>query len=390
MTDGDEVNKYNTNPLIDDTDGDGIIDGMEIEYGFDPLAYDEGKDGCVTVIVDTPEEERDENVTASVEITIKKENLTQATEIEKASKNDASWNSIDENSPWFIGVPYEFDCPQDFERAKLTFTYDTSVYTGDDETLQPRIYYYNEETNQLEEVENQSVDIEKGEVSAEVSHFSTYVLLSKRGFDRALSLNALMYKEGDYSADEIAVIFVVDCSGSMAGNDPITYIDGESTCKRKQLINDIVDEMKNQSDEDGKIAGKAGLILFNGDVISDEDDKKPVCSLTDDYSKFSDGLELIGNYGGTYFKPAINLAIEELKQTDLPSKNIIMISDGQDNEWSNLETVKKYFEDKDVNGEIVIHTIGLGAGVDQENLRNISTATGGEYFYAADADQFGF
>jgi hypothetical protein len=37
LNDGDEVNKYHTNPLLADTDGDGIPDGVEIQTGSNPL-----------------------------------------------------------------------------------------------------------------------------------------------------------------------------------------------------------------------------------------------------------------------------------------------------------------------------------------------------------------
>ena len=37
LTDGEEVNRYNTDPATPDTDGDGIPDGDEVELGLDPL-----------------------------------------------------------------------------------------------------------------------------------------------------------------------------------------------------------------------------------------------------------------------------------------------------------------------------------------------------------------
>ncbi|MBW8874728.1 MAG: hypothetical protein JF614_07160 [Acidobacteria bacterium] len=37
LLDGDELNRYHTNPLLRDTDGDGISDGLEIQSGSDPL-----------------------------------------------------------------------------------------------------------------------------------------------------------------------------------------------------------------------------------------------------------------------------------------------------------------------------------------------------------------
>lgn len=46
LLDGEEVNTYGTSPLIADTDGDGLSDGIEVnEYGTDPLLTDSDEDG---------------------------------------------------------------------------------------------------------------------------------------------------------------------------------------------------------------------------------------------------------------------------------------------------------------------------------------------------------
>jgi hypothetical protein len=37
LSDDDEIGIYGTNPLLEDTDGDGVNDGLEIEAGTDPL-----------------------------------------------------------------------------------------------------------------------------------------------------------------------------------------------------------------------------------------------------------------------------------------------------------------------------------------------------------------
>lgn len=37
LSHGDEVNLYQTNPLLADSDGDGVADGLEIQAGSDPL-----------------------------------------------------------------------------------------------------------------------------------------------------------------------------------------------------------------------------------------------------------------------------------------------------------------------------------------------------------------
>ena len=46
-SDGDEVNKYGTDPLVADTDGDGLDDGDEITLGTNPLVQDTDGDGII-------------------------------------------------------------------------------------------------------------------------------------------------------------------------------------------------------------------------------------------------------------------------------------------------------------------------------------------------------
>ena len=41
LTDDEEINVYQTNPLRADTDGDGLADGAEIANGLDPLNPDD-------------------------------------------------------------------------------------------------------------------------------------------------------------------------------------------------------------------------------------------------------------------------------------------------------------------------------------------------------------
>ena len=45
ISDGDEVNVHGTNPLIEDTDGDGLLDGEEIIHSANPLSADTDNDG---------------------------------------------------------------------------------------------------------------------------------------------------------------------------------------------------------------------------------------------------------------------------------------------------------------------------------------------------------
>ena len=49
LSDGDEARVHATDPLKPDTEGDGMSDGWEISYGFDPLLDDAAGPGIDAV-----------------------------------------------------------------------------------------------------------------------------------------------------------------------------------------------------------------------------------------------------------------------------------------------------------------------------------------------------
>lgn len=183
LSDYDEINKHNTNPLNEDTDGDGMLDGFEIEYGTGPLNKDSNGNGIIDgdesyeYIARTNESDRDPNISPSVTMEMQGRDLGDIT-ISKVSANDPFLNS---EIPGYIGSSFNFQTDVEFDNAIMTFEYDDSVITSN---FSPEIFYYNVEEQRLDRLDNQIHDEQSNTVSVEVEHFSSYILLNAYEWDQ--------------------------------------------------------------------------------------------------------------------------------------------------------------------------------------------------------------
>lgn len=116
----------------------------------------------------------------------------------------------------YIGSAYDFSLSgKSFDSAKISFTFDESLLNQ--ENFKPVIYYFNEETQILEELKT---DVKGNTASTTVSHFSTYILLNKTEFDKVWETEI---KPPEYEGDSevlLDIAFVIDYSQSMEENDP--------------------------------------------------------------------------------------------------------------------------------------------------------------------------
>ncbi|MCR5391609.1 MAG: cellulose binding domain-containing protein [Lachnospiraceae bacterium] len=175
ITDLDEITKHNTDPSVRDTDLDNAPDGWEIDNGYDPLAFD-----------------RSFSISASLGVISEANPVVASVNVETAGA-DVESLAIDKVKPHdnylitpsiagYLGDAYSFTIDGGLKQAELIFEYDVNLGTiGED--FQPRIYYLNETTGMLEELDNQTVT--PGRVTAPTTHFSTYLLLNKVAFDKA-------------------------------------------------------------------------------------------------------------------------------------------------------------------------------------------------------------
>lgn len=356
LSDGVEINVYNTDALNKDTDCDTVSDGDEIAIGSDPLISENSftahtsfgtlsEESPVAVEVDT-------NLSASQVGTLKIAPVTVA-------DNGHFSPSI----PGYLGNGFEITVDGNVTNATLTFNYDPS-FGEPDENFQPRIYYFNEEDKTFEELPNQTVG--NGKVSADIPHFSQYILLNKIEFDKVWNEEIKKpITDSEGYATNIDVSFVIDVSGSMSGSRLTTA---------KTALNSFIDALGEKD--------RAALIKFSeyssvlSELTTDKTSLKNKVSslsatgLTSMYRGFQSALDLLSDVNNTY-----------------GYKMIVLLSDGKDEPSTSYNSKYAPLVETAIANDIVVYTIGVGSGIDVSVLTKIANNTGGSYYHASSSSE---
>lgn len=347
LSDCDELNIYKTDPLNPDTDGDGASDGLEVQYGADPLSPE-------SQFVDTASSlpiSKLNPVAVSVTAEVSGEQLG-TLEVDSVSHMDNPF--LGSTLPGYLGESYELTSEGEINSAALTFTYDTSLGTVGNH-FEPRIYYYNPDTNKLEELPNQTV--ENGRVSAHIDHFSTYMLLDKLQFD-AFWAEEIQFVN---SSEGMEFTFVIDNSGSMSSND--------NRGLAKQLSKNFIAKLRD--------VDKASVISFSGDATV----RANMTGDVDTLNAAVDGISYNGS--STNGRSGLESALTQFDVEGVGRKFIIFLTDGRDTTTTSYHDIIQTALDQD----IVIYAIGM-ANASEAILRQIAEGTGGKYYYAyATTDQ---
>lgn len=351
LSDYDEVYIYHTNPLNEDTDSDGVNDGVEIEIGSNPLESELSfETAAATGAVD-----EHTAVAASAKV------VTDAAGAGTLQINELSLLDnplLSQSIAGYLGAAYNFSTNGTFKSAEITFHYDTTLGQIGSE-FQPRIYYFNEETGLLEELPDQVVT--DGTVSAQVPHFSTYILLNKVEFDKVWEAEIKTpQNQGDPQYTGIDVVFVIDSSGSMTSNDKSGI--------RKDAAKAFVDKLGEND--------RAAVVDFDSSASVYQ-------NFTSDHTSLYSAIDRVNSSGGTSLSAGMSTAISlftgsSYTRTDA-YKYIIFLTDG-DGSYSTSYTTTAH------DNNIVVYTIGLGSGVKESTLKPIADGTGGKYYFASTAD----
>ena len=157
-------------------------------------------------------------------------------------------------------------------------------------------------------------------------------------------------------------VFVMDCSDSMKGSDPMD-----------DRIKGVKQYLENMLPPDRAVivSIRSEAHLVNGHHLSQ------------DYQAIERDLEDISPSGGTNLKDGVALANKELLENGEPGKiwMEILLTDAKPDDEANIteETLQEAEENN-----ITIYTIGLGDEQDSDLLRYIARRTGGEYYSADD------
>ena len=346
LLDGEEVNIYGTNPLLIDTDGDSLSDYYELENGYNPLVAETSLEKTVSAL-----EYEGQLTKPSVTINGLKPEQVKSLSIRKVNSGLLANPEI----PGYIDGAYDFYVDGEFESAEMTFEFDESLFN--DPEFVPAIYYFNEELQLLEKLPNQVINGNK--ISTTVHHFSKYILLNSEKQDAVWEYK-IKYEEEIESFSRLDIVFVIDSSGSMGSNDPSDI--------RINVTRNFINKL-NENDRGAIVDFDSGA-----DVLSGFTSNKGSLSMAAGNIDSSGGTNL-----GAGISTAINLFANENYEEEKALKCIIMLTDGEG-------SYSSYLTSSAANQDIIIYTVGLGSSVDSGLLRSIANGTGGSYHSASNAN----
>ncbi|MCI8821576.1 MAG: VWA domain-containing protein [Lachnospiraceae bacterium] len=159
---------------------------------------------------------------------------------------------------------------------------------------------------------------------------------------------------------ELSLCFVLDVSGSM---------EGEALEHAKSAAGNLLNMLTGRQVQ-------AGLVKF-------ENSAEIVSELTESSGVLSRGIDSLTADGGTNISDGLRAGMEVL-QGGTGSQAIILLSDGEDSDTSQIETIKNQLAGRGIK----VYSVGVGYA-DSEYLRGISEATGGVYMQAVDTSGLG-
>ncbi len=166
--------------------------------------------------------------------------------------------------------------------------------------------------------------------------------------------------KADVGEQELSLCFVLDVSGSM---------EGEALENAKSAAGNLLSMLTGSQ-------AQVGLVKF-------ESFAEIVSGLTESSGVLSRGIDSLTASGGTSISEGLCAGMEVL-QGGRGNQVIILLSDGEDSDTSQIETIKNQL----VNRGIRVYSVGVGYA-DSEYLRGISEVTGGIYMQARDTSSLG-
>ena len=175
-------------------------------------------------------------------------------------------------------------------------------------------------------------------------------------------LPVYMDPEGEREIPKMAMVMVIDQSGSMASpSEDDTTVTGLDLAKQAAVSG--VRELR-ETDE-------VGVLAFD-----DKYNWTVPITRADDTDAIEDKIRTIGNGGGTSIYPALEEAYAKLLKSDAKLKHIILLTDGQD-EFSDYDALLSQIND----AGITVSCVAVGSESDRNRLKMISDNCGGRFYY---------
>ena len=352
LSDYEEIYVYYTDPVNEDSDREGLLDGEDIALGFDPNLQDTDADGVLdcderimqSYTYDIVDDEKKEILSVSVEL-----ECNGLLENNVYVENMYNLDVQSSNVVGLVGVPVEIQVDSEFDTAKITFTYDESML-GDTPEENLCMMWYDEVNDKYVLLEDCVLDTENNKVKYTTTHFSMYMIVDKQVWFDTCRQDINYRESGEMVYYDI--MFTVDVSGSMSGN---------RIKLAKTALNTFIDSME--------VGDYAGIVEFS-------DYAYMISKLTDDRDLLKDRVNSLIASGKTNAKSGLWMSAKELvANSSNNQKMIILICDGDVKSNTNFITYA-------LENNITVHCINVASGTSSV-MEDIAYATGGGYYYAA-------
>ncbi|MFB1064480.1 VWA domain-containing protein [Natrinema sp. H-ect4] len=206
------------------------------------------------------------------------------------------------------------------------------------------------------------IDRDTGVATAEVDHFSFFSVFRIEEWEDETSDTITLdgnQTDGDVNngseVETADFVFVIDESGSMGGS-PIHYAE----LAGKRFVGALTDDER------------AGRVGYASGANLDQ-------PLTSDHDAVNSSLERLSAGGGTDTEAGLRVGLDHLEENSWENRSEVMIllSDGNSNSGSYPRSVAEDAADAGVE----ISTVGLGNGIDENELREIAAITGGDFYH---------
>ena len=351
LSDFEEINTHGTDPLNPDSDGDNVNDGDEIKLGTDPNAADSDGDG----VPDGDEviENTVTNVEANTEVVVN----AQGSVLDKVTIQlieGASVFNDPQNTAVVPNTAVEVETTESNFLSAIVKIYLTEEILQNYDVNNLKMVYFDEVTNTYVPLQNQGYNSQENYIWGETSHFTVFALIDEVKLTNQFSqpFNDSSRGNGEF----IDIVFCLDSSGSMSWNDPSNL--------RRSASKTLIDGLRAED--------QAAVVDFDSSVRTWQ-------TLTMDKEAAKRGIDRVDSSGGTNIGAGVSSSIDELlARSHYDNRIIILLTDGDGSYNHSLTT-------KAANNNIIIHTIGLGSGVNASLLRSIASGTGGNYYQVSRA-----
>ena len=378
-------------PENPDTDSDGLIDGDEIDiYWTLPADPDSDGDGAydgweINNGFDPLEYNNSFEVKEKVEMPSNTEITIEIPELSGEYVNTTIIEaSTDESIQDVHGSLGEAIQYNVSASATITIASE-ELQTAED----PVLMYFNNETKQVEPI---PVSVSGNEATASITQYGSYVLVDRKVFEEKGQWRDV-YTSGSYSSVEI--VLLIDDSGSLGGD--YGYNSSTGTFTGGKDPNHLRLEVARNFVDNANISAKISIVKFdgvvdnmtNGFIVCDESGKSTLKSkLQFTYSNSGEYNKhnIFDSRGTTYMYTGINEALTQFSSSSPDTLKIIVVfTDGDAHDTQYHSSVINSANAKGVK----IYTVGLGTSsyYFDNYLKPLASQTGGEFHNANDAGQ---